>query len=213
MPKILPFLDECDFDTFHVLPPHLINKTSFLCRKHKCASYFGQLIITQSIACKSTLKHSILELTWYSIFAANRDEFLKRPTARAHFWEEPHDNVLAGIDLEAKLLGTWLGITKQGQFAALTNFREPNFKGKVSRGVLIRDFLCGNQPVHSAIQSVVDHGADFGGFNLVCFDFGKSPTDMAYCTNREKQPVIDLEPGVIYGNVCVCKMVHVPDCQ
>lgn len=134
-----------------------------------------------------------------SIFAANRDEFLKRPTARAHFWKEPHDNVLAGIDLEAKLLGTWLGITKQGRFAALTNFREPNFKGQVSRGVLVRDFLCGNESVQEAIKNVVNHKVEFGGFNLVYFDLSKEPTEMAYCSNREDQPVMNLEPGVIYG--------------
>ncbi|KAI7891233.1 NRDE protein-domain-containing protein [Mucor mucedo] len=133
------------------------------------------------------------------IFAANRDEFLRRPTARAHFWKEPHDNVLAGIDLEAKLLGTWLGITKQGRFAALTNFREPNFRGQVSRGVLVRDFLCGNESVHAAIDNVVNHKIEFGGFNLVYFDLSKSPTDMAYCTNREDQQVRELKPGVIYG--------------
>lgn len=126
---------------------------------------------------------------------------MKRPTARAHFWDEPYENVLAGIDLELNLLGTWLGITKQGRFAALTNFREHNFRGQISRGVLVRDFLCGKESVHTAVHNVVNNKVEFGGFNLVYFDFGKNPTEMAYCTNRERQPMMDLEPGIVYGKL------------
>lgn len=137
----------------------------------------------------------------FSVFAANRDEFLKRPTARARFWDEPHDDVLAGTDLEQNLYGTWLGITKQGRFAALTNFRETNFRGEISRGVLVRDYLWGSESVHTALQHVKDQGSAYGGFSLVCFDFGQKPAEMAYFTNREDQPIIDLEPGIIYGKL------------
>ena len=55
------------------------------------------------------------------ILAANRDEFFKRPTEPAKFWND-HPELLAGKDLEAG--GTWLGITKNGRFSAITNFRE-----------------------------------------------------------------------------------------
>jgi uncharacterized protein with NRDE domain len=55
--------------------------------------------------------------------AANRDEFYQRPTAPAHFWKDAPD-ILAGRDLEK--MGTWMGVTKSGQFAALTNYRDPN---------------------------------------------------------------------------------------
>ncbi|GAA5807503.1 hypothetical protein MFLAVUS_000866 [Mucor flavus] len=133
------------------------------------------------------------------VFAANRDEFLQRPTSRAKFWDAPHDNILAGIDLEQNILGTWLGITKQGRFAALTNFRETNFQGLVSRGVLVRDFLWSSESVHTAVQHVKEQESAFGGFSLVCFDFSKQPTEMEYCTNRENQPITPLEPGIIYG--------------
>src|SRR3954470_1237003 len=54
------------------------------------------------------------------IVAANRDEFHGRPAAAAAFW---HDKpaILAGRDLEAK--GTWMGVARNGRFAAVTNYR------------------------------------------------------------------------------------------
>src|SRR5699024_8502538 len=60
--------------------------------------------------------------TYKLVVIANRDEQYKRSTAQAHFWEDEPD-ILAGRDLEA--MGTWMGITKQGRFAALTNYRNP----------------------------------------------------------------------------------------
>jgi uncharacterized protein with NRDE domain len=57
------------------------------------------------------------------LVAANRDEFHARPTARAEWWPE-HPQILAGRDLEAG--GTWLGLTRTGRFAALTNYRLRN---------------------------------------------------------------------------------------
>ena len=67
------------------------------------------------------------------IIAANRDEFHARPTAPSQFWDE-YPNLLAGRDLEAK--GTWMGVTRNGKIAALTNVRQPdNIKqNAVSRG-------------------------------------------------------------------------------
>ena len=56
------------------------------------------------------------------ILAANRDEFYDRPTQPLSFWKDNPD-ILAGQDLKGK--GTWLGITKNGRFAGITNFRDP----------------------------------------------------------------------------------------
>ena len=55
------------------------------------------------------------------VVAANRDEFFQRPAAPAGFWPDA-PSVFAGRDLEAG--GSWLGITRQLGFAALTNYRE-----------------------------------------------------------------------------------------
>src|ERR1700722_16093771 len=56
------------------------------------------------------------------LVAANRDEFHARPTARAAWWPD-RPQILAGRDLEAG--GSWLGVTRTGRFAALTNYRDP----------------------------------------------------------------------------------------
>lgn len=96
--------------------------------------------------------------------------------------------------------GTWLGINRQGKFAALTNFREQKFKGTVTRGALVRDFLYSRDPVHMVIDYVKSRAEDFGGFSLICFDFGnKNQVEMMYITNRENQLVTELEPEKIYG--------------
>lgn len=74
------------------------------------------------------------------IVAANRDEFLSREADPAHFWPDL-PLVLAGRDRRA--LGTWMGITLSGRFAALTNHRDlrrPPIAGP-SRGLLVRDAL------------------------------------------------------------------------
>jgi uncharacterized protein with NRDE domain len=74
------------------------------------------------------------------IFAANRDEFYQRPTLPAQFWNNSPD-LLAGKDLKGG--GTWMGITRHGRFAAITNFREPEniAQNAPSRGFLVRNFL------------------------------------------------------------------------
>jgi uncharacterized protein with NRDE domain len=74
------------------------------------------------------------------IVAANRDEFLDRPTKPLHVWPDaPH--ILAGRDERAG--GTWMGLTTTGRFAALTNYRDlrrPEVKGP-SRGGLVHHVL------------------------------------------------------------------------
>ena len=54
------------------------------------------------------------------IVAANRDEFHARPAAPAAFWRD-QPGILAGRDLEA--MGTWMGVSRSGRFAAVTNYR------------------------------------------------------------------------------------------
>ena len=78
--------------------------------------------------------------TYKLIVAANRDEFYERPTVPAEFWTD-HPNILAGRDLLHR--GTWLGVTKSGRFAALTNYRDPQeiSVDKISRGNIVASFL------------------------------------------------------------------------
>jgi len=99
------------------------------------------------------------------IIAANRDEFYSRNTEAAHFWEE-HPDLLAGRDLVGK--GTWLGITKTGRFAFITNYRDPKaFRNDaLSRGVLVSGFLTGTFSPAEYIEKV-KNPKDYNSFNLV----------------------------------------------
>lgn len=103
------------------------------------------------------------------ILAANRDEFYERPSAPADFWEDA-PQVLAGKDLKEG--GTWLGITRQGRFAAITNFRDPTaFKiNAQSRGKLVRDFLCGNQSTAKYLENISRESEKYNGYNLILRD-------------------------------------------
>jgi len=103
------------------------------------------------------------------VVAANRDEFFARRTAGADFWADaPHGWVLAGRDLEAG--GTWLGVTRNGRFAALTNFRDPSSHKAhaTSRGQLVADFLRGESAIDDYLDSF--DPAAFNGFNLLLCD-------------------------------------------
>ena len=116
-------------------------------------------------------------------------EYLDRPTAPADWWATPNENVLGGRDLQRKEQGTWLGITKQGRIAVLTNFREEgDIKPEArSRGAMVNAFL--TQPAHSLhgtknfVQDLVEGEGlkNVGGFSLVC---GKVGEPLAVISNR-----------------------------
>ncbi|MBL8385336.1 MAG: NRDE family protein [Burkholderiales bacterium] len=103
------------------------------------------------------------------IVAANRDEYHERPTAAAAFWDDaPH--VLAGRDLRDG--GTWMGVTRDGRFAALTNHRRQAVRAAAprSRGHLVADYLRGGLAPGGYCAAVRAVAADFNGFNLLAGD-------------------------------------------
>ena len=132
------------------------------------------------------------------ILGANRDEFFSRPTAAADFWEDT-PNVLAGRDLQAG--GTWLGITREGRFAAVTNVREPGVevKNALSRGDLTRNFLQGQQSSQDYLEAIKSEQQRYSGFNLLVgeFTFGLEPS-MYYLSNRHEEGIQPLKSGT-YG--------------
>jgi uncharacterized protein with NRDE domain len=124
------------------------------------------------------------------IVAANRDEYFARPAAPAAFWDD-HPGVLGGRDLEAG--GTWLGITLEGRFAALTNYRNPADRktSAPSRGALVRDFLTGKIAPQKYLEELEKHAGDFNGFSLLAGD----AASLWFFSNRGGSPA-RVEPGV-----------------
>ncbi|KAF8488578.1 NRDE protein-domain-containing protein [Gautieria morchelliformis] len=136
-----------------------------------------------------------LDVHEYSlVLCTNRDEYLSRPTERAH-WHSfesleshgfsqrhadegkssppeviPRASVLSGIDTLAG--GTWFGINNQGEIALLTNITEPAVNFPSSRGHLCSSFLCRNRsPPHTAMSDFVTElttsEVRYAGFNLL----------------------------------------------
>ncbi len=126
------------------------------------------------------------------IIAANRDEFYERPTEPVHFWED-YPQILAGRDLLQ--MGTWMGVTKEGSFAALTNYRDPreNTEGKRSRGELVGGFLKNKLHPGEYMAKVANHRDLYPGYNLLT----GNTKELYYYSNIENV-VKSLEPG-IYG--------------
>ena len=126
------------------------------------------------------------------ILAANRDEFYGRPTASAAFWGDAPD-LLAGRDLKSG--GTWLGVTRAGRFAAITNYREPDVRleGAPSRGELVAGFLQSDDAPQAYLDRLAPSADRYNGFNLIVGD----AEETGYFSNREGA-VRMLGPGV-YG--------------
>jgi uncharacterized protein with NRDE domain len=103
------------------------------------------------------------------VVAANRDEWRERPTQPAHWWPD-HPSIFAGRDLEAG--GTWMGVSRGGRFAAVTNFRDPSDKRSTarSRGGLVSDFLLAREAPAAFLARLAPHAGEYNGFNLILGD-------------------------------------------
>jgi uncharacterized protein with NRDE domain len=178
----------------------------------------------------------------------NRDEYLKRPTTASkwHPFSPPSQfttkgslspsvailnprptqselylcdrEVLSGLDAHPDGGGTWLGITKVGRIAALTNFSEtappplPEGRGLTayrSRGSLTKDFLnkdkrhkngVTNADIEEYLHEVASHLDEWPGFNLlvgrirVHRDEKQTTTKIGYISNRSgKDEAVYLE--------------------
>lgn len=115
------------------------------------------------------------------VIAANRDEFYERPTRPMH-WQD-NGRLLAGKDLSAG--GTWLGLSKTGRFAAVTNYREPQASQPAasSRGHIPLDFLRSDLSITDFAEQLRQHQNDYAGFNLV-FGSLKPPYLLYHFSNR-----------------------------
>jgi uncharacterized protein with NRDE domain len=122
------------------------------------------------------------------VVAANRDEFYERDTEGMAYWPE-HPHILAGRD-RADVLGspgTWLGFTKTGKFAALTNVRAPSEKNPDARtrGELSLMYLASKSSPTEFIQDNAKRFSQYNGFNLLMANFADpANAQMHWVSNR-----------------------------
>jgi uncharacterized protein with NRDE domain len=142
----------------------------------------------------------LLVLAWLShpryrlIVAANRDEFHERPAAPMGWWADD-PRIVAGRDLRGS--GTWMGTTRTGRFAVVTNFRELERApaDAPSRGDLVAEYLRADaSPTEGYLDALRVHAARYAGFNLLLGD-GDA---LWYVSNRGGSEPRALDRGV-YG--------------
>jgi uncharacterized protein with NRDE domain len=121
---------------------------------------------------------------YHLVLAANRDEAYSRPTAPAAFWKEA-PNVLAGKDLKSG--GSWMGVTRSGKVAAVTNFRGPGkvWEGAPSRGNLVSNFLMNGDSPDVFLDTLRTRARNYNGFNLLV---GNTEGLRWYCNRHDEQP-------------------------
>jgi uncharacterized protein with NRDE domain len=145
----------------------------------------------------------LIVFAWHShpdyplILAANRDEFYLRRTRPAAWWGQAV-SLLAGHDEEAG--GTWLGITRRGRLAALTNVRSPTERNPhaPSRGALVLSALQSRAAAGAWLDAQAMRTANYNGFNLLLGDVLTPAGGLHYFSNRLDEPARRLAPG-IYG--------------
>ncbi|EOO03323.1 putative duf833 domain-containing protein [Phaeoacremonium minimum UCRPA7] len=184
----------------------------------------------------------------------NRDEFILRPTSRPHWWtalasrqpsrtstpqpaanakangnglapnEEEVQHILSSRDLQRSERGTWLGVTRSGHFAVLTNYRETNthdashpIHGTRSRGGMVTAWLgsSSKESVKDFVSGMLADGGckHVGGFSLICGKLRKQTSGngkgeknlepLAILSNRsdtaDQVPWIAKERGEVHG--------------
>lgn len=137
----------------------------------------------------------IVALAWQVLddlplcLVSNRDEFYHRPSSQLHAWSD--SPIIAGQDLQSG--GTWMGVTQQGRWAIVTNFRDGQDKQTypTTRGQLIQDFLESDQTPIRFAQELETKQCDYAGFNLFVGDQQQA----VYMSNRGEAPQV-LAKGV-----------------
>jgi uncharacterized protein with NRDE domain len=122
------------------------------------------------------------------VLAANRDEDHARPSLAASWWSDDR-RILGGRD--ALLGGTWLAVARNGRFAAVTNLRGAPTKSR-SRGLLVRNFVEGEEPPLAYAEALARDAADYAGFHLIAGVIGE---EVVHYSNSGK------EPGVLVDGI------------
>lgn len=124
------------------------------------------------------------------VLAANRDEFYNRPSLPAGFWQDC-PQVFGGRDLEQG--GSWMGVSRNGKMAAVTNYRDPashNPQAK-TRGALVSSYLCGAEQAADYVRGIDKEASLYNGFNLLAAD----KDSLWYYSNRQRLAYM-IPPGI-----------------
>lgn len=118
------------------------------------------------------------------VLAANRDEFFARPTEPMHWW--PDSVVLSGRDLKAN--GAWLGVTRHGRFALLTNIRNPALRqaDTPSRGNIVKNFLQSSVATSTFVDALASIASRYEGFNFLCGEVTDESQDLWFLNSAER---------------------------
>ncbi|KAA3653784.1 MAG: NRDE family protein [Proteobacteria bacterium] len=124
------------------------------------------------------------------VVVANRDEFFERPAAPAGWWPET-PGLLAGRDLRGG--GTWLGVGRNGRFAALTNYRDPaRLRNDArSRGDLVVRSVMSASAATTLSEQILAERSAYNPFNLLICD-GDALVAIESVTGRSQR----LAPGI-----------------
>lgn len=130
---------------------------------------------------------------WPLVVAANRDEFYARPTASAD-WSSDGMR-LSGRDLRGG--GTWMSVTRDGRFAALTNHRDPSrFRPDApSRGELV-DRVVAATSLDAELAAIASTRGRFNGFHLLAAGWGSPHGRMAIVSHPGPDEARTVEPGI-----------------
>lgn len=125
---------------------------------------------------------------WLTL-AANRDEYFNRATAPLQHWGET--GIIAGRDLQAG--GTWMGMTADLRFAAVTNIRKGKpLTGVRSRGNLAVEFLGQQQDPETFARQLLERAPEYGRFNLLC----GTPEQLWYIRNDPEPYASAVSTGI-----------------
>jgi len=123
------------------------------------------------------------------VVAANRDELHARPSNALAEWDDV-PGLVGGRDLKAG--GTWLGVTRSGRFATLTNVRSPSARREGrSRGELVRDFLVSDRDPVDYASTLAGDAEAYPSFNLIVAD----REDVLYVSDQAGSAT-ELSPGI-----------------
>lgn len=138
----------------------------------------------------------LILLAWHAhpdfpiVFGGNRDEAYERPSSAAAFWTDD-PQIYGGRDLE--MGGTWLGVTRSGRMAAVTNYRDGTSSPPAarSRGELTAAFLRGSEEPRAYLEQVAARAKDYRGFTLIVGD-----QDRLLAFSNRSAVIEELAPGV-----------------